>query len=121
MCQNSTQQDKANFDAFWAAYPRREAKLDAIKAYAKARTQATAAEILDGVERYKQTMPDEKRYRPLPASWLNAGRWLDEYDEPAPRKAADADWFTECREIHNGECEGDRMRHHVRMSIEKAS
>jgi len=80
-----------DFDSFWAAYPRREAKLDAVKAYAKARTQASAAEILDGVERYKQTMPEEKRYRPLPASWLNAGRWMDEYDEPVQKAA-----FPEC-------------------------
>jgi hypothetical protein len=68
------------FDTFWAAYPRREAKLDAMKAYDKARKLASAEDILAGVERYKRTMPDEKRYRPLPASWLNAGRWMDEDD-----------------------------------------
>jgi hypothetical protein len=73
------------FGAFWLAYPRREAKLDAMKAYAKALTQASADEILAGVERYKLTMPDEKRYQPLPASWLRAGRWMDEYDEPVVR------------------------------------
>lgn len=74
----------SDFQAFWAAYPRREARLDAIKAYAQALKIASAEDILAGVERYKRTMPEEKRYRPLPASWLRAGRWMDEADdEPA--------------------------------------
>lgn len=80
-----------DFDAFWIAYPRKEAKLAAMKAYEKARRLASAEDILDGVERYKLTMPEEKQYRPLPASWLNAGRWMDEPDyvpalKPAKRE-----------------------------------
>lgn len=110
-----------DFDTFWAAYPRREAKLNAMKAYDRARRIATAGDILAGVERYKAVMPDEKRFIPLPASFLNAGRWMDDYTPPVKRTVVDADWWDECARIHRGECGGDRMAHHVRKQIEKAS
>jgi hypothetical protein len=77
--------DHDEFAAFWLCYPRREAKINAMKAYVQARKLASAEDILAGVERYKRTMPAERQYRPLPASWLNAGRWMDEDDEPLPR------------------------------------
>ena len=71
-----------DFDTFYAAYPRRVGKLDAIRAYAKARTVATADEILAGVESYKRNKPEYADWC-HPATWLNKGRWMDEYDEPA--------------------------------------
>lgn len=70
----------SDFNTFWAAYPRRVGKFDAIKAYAKARTVATASEILAGVETYKQHKPEYCDYA-HPSSWLNKGRWMDEYDD----------------------------------------
>lgn len=98
------------FDQFWAAYPRREAKLNALKAYEKARRLASAEDILAGVERYKRTMPEDKQYRPLPASWLNAGRWMDEEDEPVRRET----WFDECAREHGGTC-SKQWEHGMRM------
>jgi hypothetical protein len=91
------------FGQFWNSYPRREAKLAALKAYEKARRLATADEILAGVERYKARMPDERRYRPLPATFLNQGRWMDEDDieDAAPVKVH---WSVECDELHGGTC-----------------
>ncbi len=79
----------SDFDIFYAAYPRRVGKLDAIKAYAKARTVATADEILAGVENYKRHKPEYADWC-HPATWLNKGRWMDEYDEPqtAPKREA---------------------------------
>jgi hypothetical protein len=76
----------SDFDTFWAAYPRRVGKFDAVKAYANARTVATAAEILAGVETYKQHKPEYCDYA-HPSSWLNKGRWMDEYDEPEAKPA----------------------------------
>ena len=32
--------------------------------------------------------------------------------------AADADWFEECKRLHGGACEGDRMRHHLRVQMD---
>ena len=108
----------SDFDIFWSRYPRREAKLAALKAYDKARRLASAEDILAGLERYRQTMPDDKQYRPLPASWLNAGRWLDETDEPTVKPSADDDWYHECQQLHQGMC-GGSWKHRTKMLIER--
>ena len=105
-----------DFDDFWAAYPRKEGKLDAEKAYAQARKRATADAILAGVMLYAQTCPQERRFQKLPAGWLRAGRWLDEL--PGVRRTQTADWFTECREMHNGECGLSQWRHQQRKDID---
>ena len=108
-----------DFEGFWAAYPRRVGKLDALKAYAKARTQASAAEILDGVRRYIANKPSYADWA-HPGTWLRAGRWMDDY---APQTApyAEVDWFQECKELHGGTCEGSlRHIHRVKMDAYKA-
>lgn len=78
--------DHDEFAAFWSSYPRRTAKIDAMKSYVKARKLASAEDILAGVERYKQHLPDEVRFICHPATWLNQGRWMDEEDEPQVRR-----------------------------------
>ena len=92
------------FGQFWNSYPRREAKLAALQAYEKARRLATADEILAGVERYKARMPEERQYRPLPATFLNQGRWMDE-DEPEIVAPTRKYWADECAELHGGTCD----------------
>jgi hypothetical protein len=62
------------FLEFWEVYPRKVARGDALKAYLKALSRASHAEILAGVKRYK---PDPK-FTKHPATWLNADCWLDE-------------------------------------------
>lgn len=103
------------FTTFWAAYPRRVGKLDALKAYTRARTQASAAEILDGVARYIAGKPAYADWA-HPGTWLRAGRWMDEYATPK-QATTDVDWFEECKAMHGGVCEG-RMRHHVRKQLD---
>lgn len=71
---------ETEFAAFWDIYPRRVAKIDARKAFAQARRLATADEILAGVARYLAHLPDDIRFLPYPATWLRAGRWMDELD-----------------------------------------
>lgn len=68
-----------DFDTFWDRYPRRVGKLSAIKAYQKALIVATSDEILAGVELYRRHLPDEPRFIAHAATWLNAGRWMDDY------------------------------------------
>jgi len=104
-----------DFDTFYAAYPRRVGKLDAIRAYAKARTVATADEILAGVALYKANKPEYADWC-HPATWLNKGRWMDEYDAPAP-VPVEADWFAECQQLHDGSC-GGKLRHHNRIGMD---
>lgn len=67
------------FEQFWSVYPRRVAKLDAQRAFVKARKVASLDVILAGVERY---IADKPAYADWchPATWLNRGRWMDEPD-----------------------------------------
>lgn len=90
------------FAAFWAVYPRRVAKLAAQKAFIRARRQATLIEIVEGVQRYIHSKPSYADWC-HPSTWLNQGRWLDEYDSPAVRRSA-SDWFDECQTLHGGQC-----------------
>jgi len=71
------------FDLFWQAYPRRDAKRDAMQAFRKAlETGATAEELLRGARSYSEhcsrLKADERRFIKLPATWLNKGCWEDE-------------------------------------------
>jgi hypothetical protein len=110
----------SDFEEFWDAYPRKVGKLAAQKAYGAARRKASAEAILAGVMAYKRHMPHDPMFRPHPATWLNAGRWMDE-DVPVSRRQADGriDWFEQCKQVHGGECGLDRYRHMTRMQMEQ--
>lgn len=69
------------FSEFWDLYPRRVGKMAAEKAYSRALCVDTHAAIMAGVVRFKEwvkrnQVPEDKT--PHPATWLNAGRWMDE-------------------------------------------
>jgi hypothetical protein len=64
------------FDEFWAAYPRKTAKVSARKAWTKAVKSTDPQVILDGLARYR--FSDDPQYIAHPATWLNGGRWADE-------------------------------------------
>jgi hypothetical protein len=102
-----------DFTAFWAAYPRRVGKLDALKAYERARKVDSAENIMAGVERYKQHLPDEARFVCHPATWLNKGRWMDEEDAPviAPVKEY---WADVCQREHGSACR-NRWDHEMKL------
>jgi hypothetical protein len=69
------------FDLFWSQYPRREGKLIAQKALKKALKSAKISDIMAGLARYvAKTSGTEKQFICMPATWLNAGRWMDESD-----------------------------------------
>lgn len=83
------------FDHFWAAYPRRVGKQDALKAWTKIKPDAVLlALILKAIENQKQGADwrkDDGQFIPHPSTWLRAGRWLDEvrpYVAPAPKLPA---------------------------------
>lgn len=110
----------SDFDSFWAEYPRKIGKLAAARAYGKARSHAAADVILEGLKAYKRTMPREERFRPHPATWLNAGRWMDEFPEhrQVQAQAEAVDWFDDCKARHNLSCNG-RYGHWITCEIEK--
>ena len=100
----------SDFDLFWAAYPRRESKLAAMKEYIHARRLVSAETILDAVERYRHHV----RFRELdkikmPSTWLRDGCWMDEYDSgPVVEKEPDCDHEPRCNSKEW--CRARRMR-----------
>lgn len=71
-------------ERFWSAYPRRDAKADAEKAFVKARGKVELEPMLAALERQKRTWTDAK-FVPYAATWLNGERWLDDAPQTAPR------------------------------------
>lgn len=71
------------FDQFWAAYPRREGKGAARKAWERAIRKADVPTIMAGVERYAADPNREQAYTAHPSTWLNQERWDD---APLPSK-----------------------------------
>lgn len=70
------------FDAFWGAFPLKVGKLAARKSFQKAIRQTDIETILAAVEKYKRCKPDWQHFC-HPTSWLNQGRWEDDWTEPA--------------------------------------
>lgn len=97
VAKRSNESIDSNFNEFWAAYPRRDGKLKARTAYAKALAgdrraghEPVAPEmILAAARRYADHRQGENRkYTLLPTSWLNERRWEDELPPrqvPAPQ------------------------------------
>jgi len=73
------------FAIFWAQYPRKVAKSDAVKAFTKLiKSQADVEKFMSltlaSLEYWKkqdQWTKDDGKFIPYPASWLNAGHWND--------------------------------------------
>ena len=70
------------FERFWSAYPRKQAKPPAVKAFAKIQPDdALLTTMLSALARQaasEQWKKDGGQFVPYPASWLNARRWEDE-------------------------------------------
>ena len=82
------------FDSFWSAYPRKQAKPPAVKAFAKlSPDDAMLTTMLSALARQaasEQWRKDGGQFIPYPATWLNARRWEDEIvdDDPFDMKRA---------------------------------
>jgi hypothetical protein len=86
------------FDSFYQNYPIHRARGEAEQVYWLLRAKGVSeARIEDGLAKYKQHLPKDRRYIPYPAKWLRDYRFDDEYDEPAPKPA-----WTEC--YHTPRC-----------------
>ncbi len=73
------------FDEFWAVYPKKVGKKDALKAFKNAKVDSELFDkIMTAIGRARTTeqwQRDNGRYIPNPSTWLNQGRWDDEYKE----------------------------------------
>jgi hypothetical protein len=74
--------NRNRFDDFWQAYPRRQAKGDALKAWKKAAKTNNQQMIIDAAKQYGESYAGDPQFIPLPATWLNGQRWLDEKPKP---------------------------------------
>ena len=79
----------AEFDEWYAGYPRKEGKGQARKAYRAARKKTDQTALVAGVTRLTAQRL-ERQFTPLPATWLNGERWLD--DLPTPTEPAADEW-----------------------------
>jgi len=68
------------FDSFWKEYPRKDAKKKALEAWEKINPDAALTEtIIKAVVRSKSAgIWTERKFTPLPASYLNGERWTDD-------------------------------------------
>lgn len=70
------------FDRFWAAYPKKKSKVDAVRAFQKiGPDEALLGTMLAAIEmdkRSKEWQKDGGQYIPYPATWLSGRRWEDE-------------------------------------------
>lgn len=82
----SVKPDDPDFDRFWGAYPRKEDKGHARKAWKTALSKATVSAIIEGLSRAR--FNDDPKFRPLAATWLNGERWSDAGGPPINGHAA---------------------------------
>lgn len=69
------------FDQFWAAYPKKVGKIDARKAFTRAKDKPVPKEmiaILEQQKRSEQWRKNNGEFIPNPATWLNRGGWEDQ-------------------------------------------
>ena len=80
--------DADGFDQFWAAYPRRQAKKDARRAWHILQpSPELVATIVQHVTVRRETRAWREGFIPLPATFLRGERWEDELpveNEPRP-------------------------------------
>lgn len=73
----------ADFDRFWSVYPRRVARLDALKAWHQLSPSHEQVDQILAALAWQVHQPawvrDGGQFVPYPGSWIRAGRW---YDEP---------------------------------------
>ena len=81
------------FADFWASYPRKQAKVQAEKAWAKLKpSEALQAQILGALAVQRQSeqwTKDGGSFVPMPSTWLNQRRWEDQLPTPATAPKAD--------------------------------
>lgn len=81
----------ADFEEWYAVYPRKKAKGDALKAFKAARKLVGQQELVEKTAKYARYVEQsgtEPQYVPYPATWLRAAQWDDEQDEQAPNSSA---------------------------------
>lgn len=79
---------QSDFEIWYGGYPHKIGRGAALKAFPKALSRSSLAELTEGRDRYIRSKPPDRSWC-NPATWLNEQRWLDQPDEiaPIPRQA----------------------------------
>ena len=75
---NGHKPDLVEFDKFWSAYPNRDGKQPARKAFEKAIKQVPLAKMLAAIEQQRKSKKWIEGYVMAAARWLKECRWEDE-------------------------------------------
>ena len=77
---NSIEED---FARFWSAYPKKQGKKDAFKAFKKASLKVDVDIMINALTMCKvssQWKKENGKYIPMASTWLNGERWNDEFE-----------------------------------------
>ena len=70
------------FAQFWALYPKKRDKGNAVRALEKALAKTDLETIIRGLAAYVNDPTRDDQFTAYPATWLNGERWADEYEKP---------------------------------------
>jgi len=74
--------EESEFDLFWDYYPKKVAKGDARKAFAKALTKVSGSKLVSAVQPFANSVKHkDPKFIPHASTWLNGERWADQLDQ----------------------------------------
>ena len=71
----------SDFDVFWSFYPKKVGKDKSLQAWNKKKSKPHIDEIVDAVQRYKNSKTVKDGFICNPVTWINEGRWSDEVEQ----------------------------------------
>ena len=85
--------DRFLFEAFWSAYPRKESRGPAVRAWARALEQAQPEALIAAAKSYAlRRVGQDPQFTRLPATWLGQECWLDDAPQIVDADAAMRAW-----------------------------
>lgn len=85
----------ADFEAWYSVYPRKAGKQDALRAYNKAAAIVSHDVLIAGARlfaAYCQREGTDIQYIAYPSTWLNEGRWANNYGQQAAKTGVGSSW-----------------------------
>ena len=81
------------FMAFYAAYPRKEKRPAALKAWKAGDCESASAEVLKGLKRWQPEYAARPKDKiPHPSTWLNNRQWEDDPPSAPKNRGANDGW-----------------------------
>lgn len=121
---HSTTLAAKRFEEFWAAYPKKVGKKAAEAAWKKIKPAAALHDkIMTAVGRARVTeqwLRENGRFIPNPTTWLNQGRWDDEYQEVTQPHGVNSKHFNEYEQQPAPATQGTEYGHDALAGFKRA-